>query len=87
LLVAVNPTRGLDIGATGYVHEQLRRARERGAAILLISTELDEVLELSDRVGVLYEGRLMGILPPDAPRGEVGLLMGGRDAAEKGPSA
>jgi simple sugar transport system ATP-binding protein len=81
LLIAVNPTRGLDIGATGYVHAQLRRARARGAAILLISTELDEVLALSDRVGVLYEGRLMDILPPDAPRQTLGLLMGGRSGA------
>lgn len=78
VLIAVNPTRGLDIGATGYVHEQLRRARDRGAAILLISTELDEVLALADRVGVLYAGRLTGVLPPDAPREEFGLLMGGK---------
>jgi general nucleoside transport system ATP-binding protein len=81
-LVAVNPTRGLDIGATAYVHEQLRRARERGAAILLLSTELDEVTALSDRVGVLYEGRLMGVVPPDTPREELGLMMGGKARVE-----
>jgi simple sugar transport system ATP-binding protein len=82
VLLAVNPTRGLDIGATAYVHEQLRRARERGAAILLLSTELDEVTALGDRVGVLYEGRLMGIVPPDTPREELGLMMGGRSDVE-----
>jgi simple sugar transport system ATP-binding protein len=80
LLVAVNPTRGVDIGATAFVYEQLRAQRERGAAILLISTELDEVLALSDRVGVLYEGELMGIVPPHTPRDVLGLMMGGRRA-------
>jgi ABC-type uncharacterized transport system ATPase subunit len=81
-LVAVNPTRGLDIGATAYVHAQLRRARERGAAILLLSTELDEVTALGDRVGVLYEGRLMGVVPPDTPREELGLMIGGKVRVE-----
>jgi simple sugar transport system ATP-binding protein len=78
LLVALNPTRGVDVNASAYLHEQLRRQRERGAAILLISTELDEVIALSDRVGVLYEGELMGIVPPDTPRDTLGLMMGGR---------
>lgn len=57
LLVAANPTRGLDVGATEYVHEALLAARENGVAILLVSTELDEVLSLSDRIGVLFRGR------------------------------
>lgn len=61
LLVAVNPTRGLDVGATEYVYEALLAARENGVAILLISTELDEILSLSDRIGVLFRGRLYGI--------------------------
>jgi len=78
LLVAVNPTRGLDVTAAAYVHDQLRRQRDRGAAILLISTELDEVTALADRVGVLYEGQFTGVVPPDTPREELGLLMGGR---------
>lgn len=78
LLVAVNPTRGVDVGATAFVHDQLRAQRERGAAVLLISTELDEVLALADRVGVLYEGKLMGIVSPDTPREQLGLLMGGK---------
>jgi len=82
LLVALNPTRGVDVGATAYVHEQIRAQRERGAAVLLISTELDEVVSLADRVGVLYEGRLMGIAPPDTSRDTLGLMMGGRTAEQ-----
>jgi simple sugar transport system ATP-binding protein len=58
LLVAVNPTRGLDVGATEYVHEALLTARNNGMAILLISTELDEILTLSDRIGVLFDGAI-----------------------------
>jgi simple sugar transport system ATP-binding protein len=85
LLVALNPTRGVDVVASAYVHDQLRAQRERGAAILLISTELDEVLALSDRVGVLYEGRLMGMVSPDTPRETLGLLMGGTQPAADAP--
>lgn len=82
LIVALNPTRGLDVGAMAYVHEQLHEQRRRGAAILLISTELEEVLALSDRVGVLYAGRMMGEVSPDTPRHTLGLLMGGRSAED-----
>lgn len=82
LLVALNPTRGVDVGATAYVHEQLEVQRRRGAAILLISTELDEVIRLSDRVAVLYEGRIMGVVPPTTPREQLGLMMGGKQTTE-----
>ena len=58
LILANQPTRGLDVGAVGYVHEQLLAARERGAGVLLISEDLDELLALSDRVAVMYRGRL-----------------------------
>ena len=78
VVIAVNPTRGLDVGAIAYVHEALRQAQAAGAAILLISTELEEVLALSDRVSVLFEGKLMGIVAPDTPRETLGLLMGGK---------
>ena len=77
IVVAVNPTRGLDVGAISYVHKALREAQASGAAIVLISTELDEVLALSDRVAVLFDGRLMGIVSPKTPREELGRLMGG----------
>ncbi len=78
VVVAVNPTRGLDVGAIAYVHDALRKAQESGAAIVLISTELEEVLSLSDRVAVLFAGAFTGIVPPTTPREEIGLLMGGR---------
>jgi general nucleoside transport system ATP-binding protein len=82
VVVAVNPTRGLDVGAIAYVHDALRQAKTNGAAIVLISTELDEVLSLSDRVAVLYEGAFSGIVSPDTPREEIGLLMGGQKRQE-----
>ncbi len=80
VLVAVNPTRGLDVGSANFVHEQLLALRDRGGAVLLISTELDEILALSDRVGVLARGRLHG-LSVGADRAEIGAAMlGGRAA-------
>ena len=78
LLVAVSPTRGLDVAATAYVHARLRERQAEGGAIVLISTELDEVIALSSRIAVLYEGRIVGIVPPDTPRETLGLMMGGR---------
>ncbi len=78
LLVVHQPTRGLDVAATEEVHERLLALRDRGVAVLLISEDLDEVLALSDRIAVLYEGRLMGILPAEtAPVERLGLLMAG----------
>ena len=78
LIVAVHPTRGVDVGATEAIHEALRQQRARGAATLLISEDLDELLALSDRIAVFFDGRVMGIL---AARGadpeEIGLLMAG----------
>ena len=84
VVVAVNPTRGLDVGAIAFVHDALRKAREAGAAIVLISTELDEVRALSDRIGVLFDGRLVGVVGPDAARETLGRLMGG--AINPGPN-
>jgi len=77
-LIAAQPTRGLDIGVTEYVHRQLLEQRRLGTAILLISEDLDEILALSDRIAVIYEGRIMGILPRDEATPEkLGLLMAG----------
>lgn len=78
LLVAVSPTRGLDVAATAYVHARLRERQAEGGAILLISTELDEIIALSDRIAVLYEGQIVGIVAPDTPREILGLMMGGK---------
>ncbi len=78
LIVAAQPTRGLDIGATEYVHEQLIAQRREGAAILMISEDLDEVMAVSDRIAVIYEGRIMGIvLRGEATPEQLGLLMAG----------
>jgi simple sugar transport system ATP-binding protein len=78
VIVAVHPTRGLDVGGTETVRRVLREQQEAGAAILLISEDLDEVLALSDPVGVLHDGRLAGIVPRDrCDVEELGLLMGG----------
>jgi simple sugar transport system ATP-binding protein len=81
LIVAVDPTRGLDVAAAAFVHEQLRQAVAGGKAILLISTDLDEIIALSDRVGVLYEGQLLpdkNLLPRGADYQIIGELMGGK---------
>ncbi len=78
LLVAMHPDRGLDIGATKYIQSRILEERNRGAAVLLVSTELDEVMELSDRIMVMYEGEVMGILHAEhAAREEIGLMMAG----------
>lgn len=78
LIVAMHPTRGLDVGATEYVHRRLLAERDRGSAVLLISTELEEILNLSDRIAVIYEGEIMGIVPAEkANIEELGLMMAG----------
>ena len=78
VLVAAQPTRGVDIGATEYIHERLLAQRQQGTATLLISEDLDEILALSDRIAVLYEGRVMDIVPrAEATAERLGLLMAG----------
>jgi simple sugar transport system ATP-binding protein len=77
-IVVAQPTRGLDVGATEYVRGKLLEQRAKGAAILLISEDLDEILELSDRIAVIYEGEIMDILPAvEAGVERLGLLMSG----------
>ena len=79
LLVVVHPTRGLDIGATRFVHDQMIAARERGVGILLISADFDEVLEMSDRVLVIFEGQIMGEFSgKNPPIQEISLAMTGK---------
>lgn len=78
LLIAVQPTRGLDVGAIEYVHKMLIRERDRGKAILLISLELDEILNVADTIGVIYDGSINAILSRDeANENSIGLLMAG----------
>lgn len=77
-VIVPQPTRGLDVGATDYVRQQLLEQKERGAAVLLISEDLDEILALSDRIAVIYEGEIVGVLPAaEATPERLGLLMSG----------
>jgi general nucleoside transport system ATP-binding protein len=88
LLVLDQPTRGLDVGSIEFIHRQAIRKRDAGTAILLVSSELDEVLELSDRVAIMFRGQVVSIVDgPTASREEVGLLMatGGRQPVVAAP--
>ena len=78
VVIAAQPTRGLDVGATEYVHQVLTDQRGEGTAILLISEDLDEVLALSDRIIVIYEGEIMGqVVTEEASPEDLGLMMAG----------
>ncbi len=78
LLIASQPTRGLDVGSIEFIHKQIIRMRDEGDGVLLVSSELDEVLSLADRVAVMFEGQIMDILPIElADKDTVGLLMAG----------
>ncbi|HUQ23649.1 MAG TPA: ABC transporter ATP-binding protein [Gaiellaceae bacterium] len=83
VLIAAQPTRGLDVGAIEFVHRRLVEERDEGRGILLVSLELDEILSLSDRILVIFEGRIVGEFPPGASEEELGVAMtgGGRKAA------
>ncbi|HUG47322.1 MAG TPA: ABC transporter ATP-binding protein [Candidatus Limnocylindria bacterium] len=86
LLVAVQPTRGLDVGSIEYIHRRIVQKRDEGTAVLIISTELDEVVALGDRIAVMYKGRVVGILTPEeATFARLGLLMGGAHPEEGKP--
>ncbi len=85
VLIAAQPTRGLDVSATEYVRRRILEQRERGTATLLISDDLDEILSLSDRIAVIYEGRIMGVVrSEEADIEELGLMMAGAKAREEG---
>ena len=77
LLVAAQPTRGVDVGSIEFIHKQIVAARDAGVPVLVVSTELDEVVALADRIMVLYRGRVVGIVPADTPREVLGLMMTG----------
>lgn len=83
LLVAAQPTRGIDVGAIEYIHNKLIEQRDNDKAILLLSLELDEILSLSDRVAVIYEGKIVDILDiKDANEEKLGLMMAGAESEE-----
>jgi simple sugar transport system ATP-binding protein len=93
LLVASQPTRGVDVGAQEFIHKRIVAERDRGTPVVIVSTELDEVLALADRIAVMYRGRIIGELAAGASRDEVGLMMAGVPAeqahqeADRSPSA
>ena len=87
LLIAAQPTRGLDVGSIEFIHSQIVAQRNQGRAVLLVSAELDEILALADRVGVMYRGKLAAVLPRvEATRERLGLLMAGGSAAAPEPA-
>ena len=78
LVVAAQPTRGLDVGSIEYIHRRIVESRDAGAAVLIVSSELDEVMALADTIAVMYRGRIVGVLDPaEATFERLGLLMGG----------
>lgn len=84
LLIAAQPTRGLDVGAIEFIHKKLVEQRDKGKAVLLISLELDEILNVSDRIAVIYEGKIVGIVnAKETNEQELGLLMAGGKQEEK----
>ena len=77
LFVASQPTRGVDVGSIEFIHNRIVAERDNGTAVLVVSSELDEVVGLADRVAVMYRGRILATVSPDTPREEIGLLMAG----------
>ncbi len=88
LLLIGQPTRGVDIGAIEFIHRRIVELRDAGKAILMVSVELDEIMSLSDRIAVMFDGRIMGMrTPAETTETELGLLMAGMDAAAPAPRA
>ena len=77
VLLASQPTRGLDVGSIEFVHKQIVAQRDSGVAVVIVSSELDEIYALSDRIAVMYEGKIVGYAEPDIPEAELGLMMAG----------
>jgi general nucleoside transport system ATP-binding protein len=86
VLVASQPTRGLDVGSIEFVHKRIVQQRDHGVAVLIVSAELDEIYALADRIAVMYEGKITGFRPPTVPAEELGMLMAGSsdEAASQG---
>ncbi|GAB2482787.1 ABC transporter ATP-binding protein [Jatrophihabitans fulvus] len=82
LLIVAQPTRGLDVGSIEFVHRRIVEERDKGTAVVLVSTELDEVLGLADRIAVMYRGAIAGEVPGGTPAEQIGMLMAGSSVAE-----
>jgi len=76
-LIAAQPTRGVDIGAIEFIHRRIIEQRDAGKAVLLVSAELDEIRSLSDRIAVMYEGKIVDVVSPEATEEQLGILMTG----------
>ncbi len=87
LLVAAQPTRGVDVGSIEFIHKRIVETRDAGVPVIVVSTELDEVTALADRIMVMYRGRIVGIVPGDTPRDVLGLMMAGEPVAGEGAAA
>jgi general nucleoside transport system ATP-binding protein len=85
LLIASQPTRGLDVGSIEFVHRRIVEQRDHGVAVILVSSELDEIYALADRIAVMYEGKITGFRDPDVPAAELGRLMAGGADVEAPP--
>lgn len=87
LLVAAQPTRGVDVGSIEFIHKRVVQTRDAGIPVVVVSTELDEVAALADRIMVMYRGRIVGIVPGDTPRDVLGLMMAGETPSTEGAAA
>ena len=85
VLIASQPTRGLDVGSIEFVHRRIVEQRDAGVAVLIVSAELDEIYALADRIAVMYEGKITGFRPPTVPAEELGRLMAGGTDEGPGP--
>ena len=86
LFIANQPTRGVDVGSIEFIHKRIVAERDKGTPVLLVSSELDEIVGLSDRIAVMYRGKIVGIVPADTPRSVLGVMMAGgtpEEAAEQ----
>ena len=82
LVVVAQPTRGLDVGSVEFVHEQIVAQRDAGLPVVVVSTELDEIYALADRIAVMYKGRIVAVVGPETPRDQLGLMMAGAHGEE-----
>jgi general nucleoside transport system ATP-binding protein len=82
VLIASQPTRGVDVGSIEFIHRRIIAERDNGTAVIIVSTELDEIFALSDRIAVMYDGRIVGTVTPDIAREDIGLMMAGASEAD-----
>ncbi|MBA3783039.1 MAG: ATP-binding cassette domain-containing protein, partial [Nocardioides sp.] len=87
VLIASQPTRGVDVGSIEFIHKRIISERDKGTAVIIVSTELDEIFALSDRIAVMFDGRIVGTVSPDIAREDIGLMMAGAHDADESVTA